>query len=60
MTHEQFLQWLDKEIEFSKELKNSFQPQSQGYNRACDGIAIFTEVRKKFLTLTTIDIKKQR
>lgn len=54
MTHEAFLEWIDKEIEFSQELKKNFPPHSLGYTRASDGIAIFKKVREKFLTLTPI------
>lgn len=52
MTTEQFLEWLDENISMSIELRNSFPFQTKGYDRAADGVAIFTEVKKKFLTLT--------
>jgi hypothetical protein len=52
MTPKEFIQWLDEEIQFSKDLKSNFPPQSVGYNRASDGIAIFTKVKERFLTLT--------
>jgi len=51
MTHEEFVKWLDQEIEFSKDLKKQFPPQSKVYDRASDGIAIFTIVKEKFLSL---------
>jgi hypothetical protein len=52
MTPEEFIKWIDQEIAFSKDLKKQFPPESRGHDRACDGIAIFTIVKEKFLTLT--------
>jgi hypothetical protein len=52
MSVEEFIKWIDQEIAFSKDLQKQFPPQSRGHDRASDGIAIFTIVKEKFLTLT--------
>jgi hypothetical protein len=52
MTPEQFIEWIDREIQHSEWIKNQMTSDSQRYNRASDGIAIFTKVKEKFLTLT--------
>jgi hypothetical protein len=51
MTQEEFVKWLDENIRMSIELRNQCPFQSKGYDRATDGVAIFTEVKKKYLTV---------